>query len=260
MGKYFKITSISLKNSLTYFKDFIVGNVFVVLIIIIYLLLWKNLYSNNVKTGFTFQELIWYLIINEVVFMNNIGLFKQVEKDIKGGNIAYHLNKPYSYPLFMLFDSIGKSIGNLIVNIIFGAIVGMVIVGILPGFKLLNIIPMLLMMMLGVVLNITIYIFISLTSFWFEENRPFVWIYRQLVFAFGGFLIPITMFPEKLYKLTLHMPWTYISFHTSSSIVKFSFWGFLNTVLWQTGYIILFLLLTAVTFRRGAERLNVNGG
>lgn len=260
MKKYLKIAKISLKNSLTYFKDFIVGNVFVVLIIIIYVLLWKNIYAHNVKTGFTFQELIWYLIINEVVFMNNISLFKQVENDIKSGNIAYHLNKPYSYPLFMLFDSMGKSVGNLMVNIVFGSIVGTALVGMLPNFKLINIIPIFLLMILGVILNIIIYIFVSLSSFWFEENRPFIWIYRQLVFAFGGFLIPITLFPEKLYNITLHMPWTYIAFHTSNSIVKFSALNFLKTAFWQTGYIIIFGVLTMVVFRRGAEKLNVNGG
>ena len=260
MKKYFKIFTMSLKNSTVYLKDFILGNTFILLIITIDILLWKNLYGSNVKTGFTYSQIIWYLIINQTVFSSNMDLFRRIETDIKSGNIAYDLNKPYSYPFFVLFDSLGKNVLGFAINLIFGALIGIFTVGIIPSFKLVNLIPMLILMMMGVILNLLIYILISLTSFWFEENKPFVWIYRQFVFAFGGFLIPITLFPKALYNLTLHMPWTYIAFHTANTCVKFDLNTFISTFAWQAGYIIAIALAIVIVFKKGAEKLNVNGG
>jgi ABC-2 type transport system permease protein len=200
------------------------------------------------------------MIINQVVFSNNMDLFRKIENDIKTGNIAYHLNKPYYYPSFMLFDSLGKIILSFSVNLIFGVTLGLLFLGTIPSITLINLIPILTMMLLGIILNTVIYILISMTSFWFEENRPFVWIYRQLIFAFGGFLVPLTLFPKGLYNVMINMPWSYVSYHTSSNAVKFSFNGFLNTVCWQVFYIGLVFLLIIVTFKKGAEKLNVNGG
>lgn len=260
MNKYFKILWISMKNSTTYIRDFIMGNTFIILIITIYILLWNNLYSQNVKTGFSFNELIWYLIINQIVFSNNVDLFKQIETDIKSGNIAYHFNKPYSYPIFILFDSLGKISVRFMVNLAFGASLGLLFLGSLAAFNIVNIIPIFIMMFLGIILNLLIYILISLTSFWFEENKPFVWIYRQFIFAFGGFLVPLTLFPEKLYKLMVNMPWTYVAYHTSNSIVHFNFKQFFNTITWQLSYIAFFSLLIYIAFKKGAEALNANGG
>ena len=260
MMKYLKIMSISMKSSTAYLKDFILGNSFILLIISIYILLWNNLYSQNVKTGFTFKELIWYLIINQVVFSNNMELFRKIETDIKSGSIAYHLNKPYSYPIFMMFDSLGKIFLSFTTNLVFGVLLGSIFIGILPSFKLINLLPILLLMLLGVILNLLIYILISLTSFWFEENRPFVWIYRQFVFAFGGFLVPLTLFPESIYKFMVNLPWTYVSYHTSSTAVKFTTEGFLITVSWQLAYIVIFFILIMLVFKKGADALNVNGG
>jgi ABC-2 type transport system permease protein len=260
MGKYLKIMWISMKNSTTYVRDFIMSNTFIILIIIVYILLWNNLYSQNVKTGFSFKELIWYLIINQIVFSNNMDLFRQIENDIKSGNIAYHINKPYSYPLFIIFDSLGKISVRFIINMLFGILLGMFFIGSIPAFKLINLIPFLIMMFLGIVLNLLIYILLSLTSFWLEENKPFVWIYKQFIFAFGGFLVPLTLFPEKLYNLMINMPWTYVAYHTSNSIVHFNLKLFLNTVTWQLSYIFLFSALVSIVFSKGAEALNVNGG
>ena len=260
MSKYLKVMTISMKNSTTYIRDFIMGNTFIILIIIVYILLWTNLYSQNIRTGFTFKELIWYLIINQVVFSNNLELFKKIEDDIKTGSIAYHLNKPYSYPAFVAFESLGKIAVRFGINMTFGLVLGLIFIGFIPSFKFINVIPILIMMFLGVVLNLIIYILIAMTSFWFEENRPFVMVYRQLVFAFGGFLVPLTLFPERLYRLIQHMPWTYVAFHTSKSIVHFDFTSFANTVVWQLFYIALFSLFVFLVYRKGAEALNVNGG
>lgn len=260
MKKYFKIFEISLKNNTTYFKDFLMGNTFILLIITVYILLWKNIYSQGIHSNFTYKEMIWYLIINEAVFFSNMDLFKRIENDIKSGSIAYHLNKPYSYPVYILFETLGKSILSFGVSLAFGTLAGLFLVGGLPSFKLINTIPMLIMMLLGILLNLLIYIFLSLTSFWVEENKAFIWIYRQLVFAFGGFLIPITLFPKIIYKLTYYMPWTYIAYHTSNSCIKFSLGSFIHTIYGEITYIVLISLAIMFLFRKGADKLNVNGG
>jgi ABC-type uncharacterized transport system permease subunit len=58
----------------------------------------------------------------------------------------------------------------------------------------------------------------------------------------------------------INLPWTYVSYHTSSTAVKFTAEAFLSTVSWQLAYIVIFFILIMLVFKKGADALNVNGG
>ena len=96
--KYGQISKITMSNSLVYFWNFLSKNIFFVFIMFIYLMLWKSIYgqSGNIIAGLTINQMIWYLIVTELVTLSRTDIHLQVNDDVKSGNIAYLLNKPYN--------------------------------------------------------------------------------------------------------------------------------------------------------------------
>ena len=45
------------------------------------------------------NQMIWYVIITEILWMSLGGrkLCRKICEDVRGGNIAYNINKPYNY-------------------------------------------------------------------------------------------------------------------------------------------------------------------
>lgn len=260
MRKYLKIFSISIKNNTIYIKDFLIGNLFTLIIITTFYFLWKKIYGQNVRTGFSFQEMLWYLIINQTFALQYNRIHRTVGQDVKGGDIAYKINKPYYYPLYVLFDNLGRNFLDFLVNTLVGIIIGTSFVGLIKGYEFYYILPSAIIMILGIVLNHIIHITISLTAFWVEENMPFAWIYGKLIFVFGGLLYPISLLPKALFNFNYYMPWSFVMYHVSKTTVKFNLNDFLFTLKGQMLYTLFFLIILFIVYNRGVKKLNVNGG
>ena len=75
----------------------------------VFLNLWQYIYSdpNELINGYSKMQMIWYVIITEILWMSLSGrkLCKKISEDVKGGNIAYNINKPYNYILYSYYDS-----------------------------------------------------------------------------------------------------------------------------------------------------------
>lgn len=260
MRKRFALFKIGIKTNIAYIKDFIISNFFLFIMILIYIFLWKNIYKNKIEIGYTFNQLMWYLIINQMVFLGNGPLFRQVSSDIKSGDIAYHLNKPYKYIYYIFYQFLARNFLVFMCNSFFGIIAGIIFVGKLDNFNIKSIFPITIIMILGIILNILIYILISLTSFWFEENQSFTSLYQEIVFTFGGFLIPITLFPQYIEKINLSMPWAYISYHVANTCVNFNFTLFEKTLKGQILYILILYTLIYIVYSKGIRKVDINGG
>lgn len=260
--KYSYITKISLSNNLVYFGDFLARNFFFVFIIYIYMMLWTNIYGSKGDNiaGFTLNQMIWYLVVTEVITLSRSNVFYEVNQDVKNGNIAYMLNKPYNYILYCFSNSLGEMGVKLLTNAIVGIIMGVLCVGPLKDFNFMHLPFIIISILLGIFINFFIHISLSLTSFWFEENNAFFWIYSKLVFTLGGMLIPLELFPEWLKNISLNLPFAYVTYAPAKLAVNFSFDRFLYTIAFQIMYLGIFFLLSIGIFRKGAKALNVNGG
>lgn len=244
--KYSYITKISLSNNLVYFGDFLARNFFFVFIIYIYMMLWTNIYGSKGDNiaGFTLNQMIWYLVVTEIVTLSRSNVFNEVNQDVKNGNIAYMLNKPYNYILYCFSNSLGEMGVKLLTNAIVGLIIGVLCVGPLKNFNFIHLPFIIISILLGIFINFFIHISLSLTSFWLEENSAFFWIYSKLVFTLGGMLIPLELFPEWLKNISLNLPFAYVTYAPAKLAVNFSFDRFLYTVAFQIMYLGIFFLLS----------------
>lgn len=260
--KYGQISKITMANSLVYFWNFLGKNIFFIFIMFIYLMLWKAIYSEKgaLVAGLTLNQMIWYLVVTELITLSRTEVHLQVNEDVKSGNIAYLLNKPYNYVLYCFSYFLGEVGVKLLTNGIIGILVGLIYVGTLQGFNFAHLPFIFLSLMVGCFINFFIYISLALTSFWFEENSAFFWIYSKLIFTLGGMLMPIELFPNWLKNISQYLPFAYVTYVPGKLAVDFSFGAFYKGFGIQIIYLIGFFLLAMILYRKGAKNLNVNGG
>ncbi len=123
MGKYLYIYKATLIENLAYIANVFLGFINFFVMMFVFLNLWQYIYSDNTQiiNGYTMQQMIWYVLITEVLWFGsrNKILIREISQDIKTGNIAYNINKPYNYVLYI----ISKHLGEITIKLILFSIV-----------------------------------------------------------------------------------------------------------------------------------------
>lgn len=261
--KYHFVFKTSIMDSMVYMMDFFGRSGFFAFIMGIYLLLWKSIYSSGgqeIIQGFSLNMMIWYLVMTEIVTLSTTNYYKEVSRDIKTGNIAYMLNKPYNYVTYSFFNNMGKILVRMFVNVAVGVSVALIFVGPLIGIELYSIPFVLISLLLGISINYFINFALALTAFWVEENMPFRWIFQKLVFTLGGMLLPLDLFPKWLGDISKYLPFAYITYAPGKLFVDFSFNYLVSILFGQLIYLMIAVIICYRVYRKGVKELNVNGG
>ncbi len=258
--KYGLIIGTSFQNSLAYGANFLFDTFFYAFVLFIFLQLWRAIYGHGgAIAGYSLNQMIWYCVITEMIAFSGSNIFYSLNEEIKNGNIAYALNKPYHYISYQLANGLGLMGIKIIINGLFGVFLGLLYIGPLNGFHV-NYLPLIILLVCnGLILNFFAITCLGLTAFWLEENTAFFWIYQKLSFMLGLFL-PVEFFPGWLQKLALVLPFPYVFYGPARLAVAFS-WEKFWPILWvQLGYSGLFLVLALLIYRKGVKSLHVNGG
>jgi ABC-2 type transport system permease protein len=260
MKKYLHIGKINFLNNIQYFSEFFFKSIFILLILFIFINIWKTIYSERVVIeGFTIVMMIWYFLMTESIVTSASPIVKEVNKEIQSGDIAYQLNKPYSYILYHLTRSFSYRIIGFIVTFSIGSVLVYFMLG---GFSFRWItFPLLIIsIILALVLDFFMMMSIALLAFWFEDTNSFRWIYDKILFTLGGMLVPIEIFPKWLANISNILPFSFVAYHPAKLFVNFELSNFLNVVGIQLVYILVFSLIAIIIYKIGSRRMNINGG
>ena len=136
--KYLLVAKTSLQSNLAYASNFIFDMLFYAFIVTIFVQLWGKIYGGeNMISGYSLKQMIWYCIITEMVILSGGGAFHSLSGEIKGGGIAYLLSRPYNFILYQFSNSMGLTVIKLVMNAVIGAVLGMAFVGTLDGFSVI---------------------------------------------------------------------------------------------------------------------------
>lgn len=260
LKKYLAVAKISLSSSFAYTKPMITNILFYFMIIYVFLMLWKVIYSSgNGIPGYSLTQMVWYLIVTEMIWTIKGVNFEDINDEIKSGSIAYLINKPYSYVLYLIANSVGEFGAKFIVSIISGIVMGFLYVGPLGEFKIEYLPFILVSILLAVLLNFFILIPLALSAFWTEENSPFRWIYSKLTLILGV-MLPVEFFPHWLQPIIKTLPFLYTTYGPAKLVVDFSYQKFIEIFIFQVIYLIIFIGITFAVYSKGVKKLNVNGG
>jgi ABC-2 type transport system permease protein len=250
-------------ESLQYIMNIIMGFITFFLMLFVFICLWNYIYSDssNLINGYSMKQMIWYVILTETVWFGsrNQTLSRQITEDIKSGTIAYGINKPYHYILYIIAKHLGEISIKMLLFVSAGIIIGCTFVGPIPGIRLYQLPFILISTLLGILINSLLRITISVLSFWVEDAIPFHWIYDKLIIVIG-MLFPIEMFPAWAQPVIKYSPIYVVTYGPAKLVIDYSHPVFLQVLSVQLIYFTVSALLLFILFQRGVKKLNVNGG
>lgn len=261
--KYKVIYRSVLMENLQYAANVAMGFFSYFVFIYIFVKLWEYMYRMPGEriAGYTKEQMIWYVMMTEMIWFgsNVASVANEVAGDIRSGDIAYRINKPYHYTLYILTKYTGEWSIRLPMYAMFAAVIGMVMVGPLPKFGLREVPAMALCVILGLTINAVFKLCISLFSFWIEDTTPFQWLYDKVILVVGT-IFPIEIFPEILQPLFKLTPIYTVCYGPAKLIVDFSPEKCVEILAAQLLYLVGGCGVMLLVYRKGVKKLYVNGG
>lgn len=261
--KYAVIYRSVLMENLQYAANVAMGFFTYFVFIYIYIKLWGYMYRSpeELIADYTKEQMIWYVMMTEMLFFGSNAnvVAGEIEGDIRGGNIAYLMNKPYHYTVYILTKYSGGWSVRLPMYAALAVMIGAAMVGPLPHFRLITVPVMVLCVILGITINAVFKLCISLFSFWIEDTAPFQWLYNKLILVVG-ILFPVEIFPKTLQPLLKMTPIYTVCYGPAKLIVDFSLEKCAEIFMAQAVYLAVGVGLMFLIYRKGARKLYVNGG
>lgn len=263
MKKYIFIFKATLMENLQYVMNIILGFITFFMILFVFINLWQYIYSDSASLigGYTMEQMIWYVILTEIMWFGgrNRMLMRQINNDIKGGTIAYSINKPYHYISFVIAKNLGETVIPFFLYLGAGMIIGFSFVGAIPNFRLYQLPFTAISFILGIMIGSFISMGISLLSFWVEDATPFHWIYDKMIIVIGT-IFPVEVFPAWAQPIIKCSPIYVVNYGPAKLMIDFRWEMAVKVLSVQLIYFIITLFLSFALFQKGVKKLNVNGG
>ena len=273
-AKYLAFLSAAFKSQVSYRLSTVMGLFTSAVHVFVRVKLWEALVSTGLRLGtsagatgrgspaVTLQEMIAFIMITEFVgaltrgdFANELGV------SIQDGSVVMHFLRPVSYQLYLFSSFFGKNLYRVFTTALPVVVLG----GILAGFPLPPSFPHLLMFLvftlLGIIIIFELIYITGLLAFWTQKTWFLSWYVDALCTFFGGAVVPLWFYPRALEKLTVFLPFRYISFEginyylgktplsaTGVSLGIAVFWALLLFIIGQLMWI------------RVQKKVTINGG
>ncbi|MFD2172098.1 ABC transporter permease [Tumebacillus lipolyticus] len=261
LAKYTAVGKISVRNNLAYLYDLIIRSFFLLVILYVFVQLWSVTYESvgeNLIAGYTFEQIIWYLIFAEAFVMAAPRHSLKVEEEVLKGDIGYQLTRPMSYLLFHYATYMGEGLVRVLVNLLIGGALGVFLFGIPDfGFGWLG---FLIMILGSFTVNYLLTMMVGLCAFWVEEVRGIDFVYNKLLFTIGGMMIPLEMMPDMLRSVCEYLPFQAIVYFAAKTAVQFDGVAMIKMIGIQALWVLLITSVLVLIYKRGVKKLNVNGG
>lgn len=263
MKKYLFIFKSEMMSNLQYVFNIVTSFIGYFLILFVFLNLWKYIYSDSsqIINGYTMSQMVWYVIITEILWgiLGGSILSKKICNDVRSGNIAYNMNKPYSYIGYCLSSHLGSLAIRFLIYIVLGMIVGFMFLGSFPNLNILSVICILITGILATIISTLLITSIGLLSFFIEDAHPFYWLYSKVILVLGT-MFPIEYFPKMMQPILNYSPVYVVSYGPAKLFVEFSLSNFVSIVVAQLVYLFIVYLICSFMYKKGVKKLNVNGG
>lgn len=261
MRKYPAVARITLRNQLAYLLDFILRTLFLIIILYIFMQLWSAAFAGEgeaVIAGYSFSQIIWYLIISEAVTLALPSLSLRIEEEVKGGDVAYRLTRPIGYVGFHYAAYMGEVAVRLGVNLLVGSVLGILVFG-SPSFGF-GWGAFVLVVVGALTVSFLLNMIVALCAFWVEETQGIEFVYKKLLFTVGGMLMPLEMFPNWLQDICRWLPFQAVLYFPAKTVTNFRPEELGGMLAVQWGWAAVLVVIVGLMYRKGVRKLNVNGG
>ncbi|MDP2872099.1 MAG: ABC-2 family transporter protein [Bacillota bacterium] len=261
-GKYLAVARVALATGLTYRGDYLFRASFLVVVMFVFMVLWRTTYDVTGETvidGFTLRDMIWYLAITETIIASRPRLAGRIDTEVKSGSLAYTLGRPYNYVLFQFAQSAGDIAARAVVNFTVAGGMAALLVG-PPPFGLCELGAFVPVLLLALTLDFFLTMPVGLLAFWVEETGPFSFLQDRLLMLLGGMMLPLEVFPPLLRRIAGWLPMSLIVYAPARTLAgeRLPFPG--QVIAAQVSWLAVGIVVCTLVFRAGVKKVNLHGG
>ena len=261
MQKTLSILLTAYKNYIVYIPDIIWVNLILILRLIVIITLYKYLYSNYSENdlifGFNITQIIYAVIIAQVVSTSKPKIVDEVSNDVKSWKIWIYFLNPINYILFKFLEFFPVFMQNVAFWLTFWLILWFITTWVFP-ITLWWFLWWFLLLIWSMLVVFFSYMFIWLLSFYTEDVEAFRFIYSKFDMILGWNIMPIPFLPWILQTIAYISPFAYFWYTSWLVFVSFDFIIFLKYFSIQMFWFILTLLSCFILFNKASKKLTIN--
>jgi ABC-2 type transport system permease protein len=262
IAKYLAVGRVTLATQGAYRSEMLLRTLFLALILYIFVQLWSVTYEalgRQSVAGFSVAQMIWYLMVTESILISRPRMTLEIDGEVRAGDIAYQLIRPYDYVLFRLARYLAERLLRLLICLAAGTALALLYVGPVP-LGPAGLAAALLVLALGMLIDFAGSIAIGLCAFWVEDTQPLTLLYDRAIMLLGGLLLPLELFPGWLADPLARLPFQLLLYAPARLAVS----GDLTPLPGALVQLALTLVAVAGLVRlvqaRALRRLHANGG
>ncbi len=267
------IFCIALEERLVYRGDFALGTLMRFLPIVTQIFLWWAIFDtiggaepgNAAVAGYSFHNVVAYYLLSMVsrAFSSMPGLASGIALQIRNGEVKKYLVQPVDLLGFLLLTRIAHKLAYYSVALLPFALVFLLCQGFFvgPWPDGLQWACFGLALLLSFVLGFFLEACIGLIGFWFLEVSSLLFVYMLFNFFLSGHMFPLDMLPQPWHTIVDLLPLKYLAYYPAAVLLgKVPRDALVGGLLCQLGWVVVFVILARVMFRRGVRRYAGYGG
>jgi ABC-2 type transport system permease protein len=253
---------VTLATQTVYLGEIAVRTVFLATVLYIFVQLWTVTYEamgRQTVAGFSVAQMIWYLTLTESILISRPRVSREIDQDVRSGDVAYQLIRPYDYVLFRLAAYLGERALRFGSCLAIGTVLALLYVGPIE-LSPTALLAAGLVVLIGTVVDFLGAVAIGLCAFWVEDTQPLQLLYDRAIMLLGGLLLPLELFPDWIAPILAALPFQLILYAPARIAVTGDLSN-LAPILVQLGVTLaLTLALARGVFALATRRLHANGG
>lgn len=254
--KYFSIFKYSLKMNVTFIYDYLFSLFSYTIHVMVFNCLWDYILKDGSLFGYTKQELIWYIIITEFITYSVVKFYNKVSDMVKDGTVANLLIKPMNFIIYMVSEQ-SANILKVFINLIAAIVLGNVFAGGID-ISFNAIILFIIATIFSLIIATCIQLILGLIAFYIEETKSIWFIIQKAQFLLV--FVPIEFYGKFVQKLLMFLPTTHMVYTPATILLKYDFENSIALLSMQVINIIVLSLVTCILYKKGVQKINVNGG
>ena len=211
--------------------------------------------------GYSREGCTWYFVFAELCLFCAGGAFATLSQDIKDGQVAYTLARPYHLLAYAWAQRLGTGLSSAPLYFAVGWLVAWPVAGAWAPDSVLRAAGLLVSLALSISLQFFLQAAMALTAFWFEENSAFLWIFSKITLV-AGTLMPLEFLPQAWQPVMRWSPFPWLVWAPARmAVVPHLDLGAAGFLLGgQLAWLVLAVAIASLVFRMAVRHATVQGG
>lgn len=233
-----------------------------VVFLLVIFAVWRAVYAARPSVGgLTLDEVIFYTCTAMMLtLLYEINLEREIGERLRSGNLALQLLKPVNYFWYGFAEGWGTACYTGLFSVL-PTFVLLVLVLDLPPVDMGHLGATAAMIAMGFTLFFAFCHLTALTTFFTVEAWGVEYMRMTLVRFFAGGFLPLTFFPDVLYRAALWLPFPYMIYYPARAVTgQLTPDLIVQTLVIQAAWCAALLLANAVYWKIIVRQVTVHGG